>query len=137
MPGSHVRVRLTLAAAGIPIDERVVKSVVERAWSTAAVEVEWIPEATPFSWKGVDLLVRVQRARPSLGAIQYENGVAHKVLQLSTDATIERLKGPVSRQYQIQEASALHLLAAGGLRDVEESLGSAIAREISPCTAAQ
>ena len=58
-------------------------------------------------------------------------------MQVSIDSTIERLKGVVARKYLIQEASALHLLFAGGLREVEESIGFTIARELSPCVAAQ
>jgi len=140
--GSHVRVRLTLTSDGIPIDERLVKGVVERVWNAEGVEVEWVREDVPFSWNGVDLWVRVRRDRlanqePSLVAVHYENGQAHKFVQVSIDSTIERLKGAVSRKYLIQEASALHLLVAGGLRDVEESIGYAIAREMSPCATVQ
>lgn len=142
LPASHVRVRLSLAPDSANVDERIVKGVVEHLWSAEGVEVEWLPETSPFSWNNVDMWVRVQKdrlaiAEPSLGAIHYENGQAHKVVQISIDSTIARLKGQVARKYSIQEASALHLLAAGGLRDVEESIGYTIAREISPCGAAR
>jgi hypothetical protein len=142
LPGTHVRVRLTVPPDGSPIDDRIVKGVVERAWSAEGIEVEWIAEDAPFSWDGVDLWVRVKRdrlpnAEPSLGAVHIENGQAHRVVQVSIDATIERLKGVVARKYQIQETSARHLLFAGGLRDVEESIGYTIAREMSPCVAAR
>lgn len=137
LQSSHVRVRLSLAPEGIPIDERLVKAVVERASSAEGLDVQWVPEEVPFSWNDVDLWVRVRRAGPSLGAVHVENGQAHKFVQVSIDSTIERLKGSVARKYLIQEASARHLLVAGGLRDVEESIGFAIAREMSPCAAAQ
>jgi hypothetical protein len=142
LPGTHLRVRLTVAPDGIPLDERVVKGVVERNWSAEGIDVEWIPEDVPFSWNGVDLWVRVRRGRlanlePSLGAVHFENGQAHKFVQVSIDSTIEHLKGAVARKYLIPESSALHLLVAGGLRDVEESIGHSIVREISPCAAAR
>ncbi|MEO8679110.1 MAG: hypothetical protein ABI665_08690 [Vicinamibacterales bacterium] len=142
LPGTHVRVRLTVAPEGIPLDERIVKGVVERNWSAEGIEVEWISEAVPFSWTGVDLWVRVRRDRlanlePSLAAVHVENGQVHKFVQVSIDSTIERLKGAVARKYLIPESSALHLLVAGGLRDVEESIGHSIAREMTPCAAAR
>ena len=142
LPGSHIRVRLSVTPDGIPVDERVIKSVVERVWSAEGVETEWVREDAPFSWNGVDLMVRIQRDRlanqgHSLAAVHYENGQAHRFVQVSIDATIERLKGDVARKYLIPEASALHLLVAGGLRDVEESIGYHIARELNACMAAQ
>jgi hypothetical protein len=137
LSGSPVRVRLTLAPEGLPLHENIIKSVAERAWSAEGLEVNWIQGTGPASWKDVDLWVLLRRSGPSLAAAHFEDGEPRKFVQLSIDSTIDRLKGRVSRKYQIQEASARHLLVASGLREIEESIGYAIAREISPCAAAR
>lgn len=137
LSGSPIRVRLSLAPEGLPLHESIVKSAAERAWSAEGLEVEWIQGAGPVSWKDVDLWVLLRRSGDSLSAVHVEDGQPRKFVQLSIDSTIDRLKGRVSRKYQIQEASARHLLVASGLREIEESIGYAIAREMSPCAAAR
>ena len=112
VPGASVRVRLTVTADGVPINESLIKSAVNRQWGAKGLRVEWAaaPEPNRKLWDDVDLWVNIRKSE-----------VAKAV-----DTAAARL----SREYLIQPISAHHLLFAERQGAVEEVLGDTVSEDI-------
>jgi len=112
MPGATVRVRLTLTADGVPINEGLIKTAVSRVWNAKGLKVEWAaaPEPAKKLWDDVDLWVNIRKSE----------------IAKAVDTAANKL----SREYLIQPISAHHLLFTERQGAVEEVIGDTVTEEI-------
>lgn len=111
MTRTSVRVRMTLTADTVPVNENLIKAEVNRVWNAKGLRVEWVaanPAQRP--WDGVDLWVDLRKNE--------------------INKAVEAAAGQLAREYSIQPISARHLLLADRKGEVEEVLGDSIAEEI-------
>ena len=112
LPGASVRVRLTLTPEGVPINEILIKTAVNRVWNARGLKVEWAAAPAPDKklWDDVDLWVNFRKSE----------------INKAVDTAANKL----SREYLIQPISAHHLLFAERQGAVEEVLGDTVSEEI-------
>ena len=109
---SNLRVRLTVAADGVPISETLVRTAAARPWTAKGLKLDWAADPAPDKkpWDDVDLWVNIRKSEVS--------------------KAVDTAANKLSREFLIQPISAHHLLFAERQGAVEEVLGDTVSEEI-------